>query len=64
MAQATQQQPRCGCTDCTEAILGLSAGDETCGSKIEARVNDRGENEATACASVSQSYPLECGPFW
>jgi len=63
-AQPSASQQRCGCADCTSAILNGDARGETCNDRIDARMISQSVNETEACEWVAQTYPLDCGPQW
>ena len=61
LATTTRAQ-RCGCQDCTEAVLATDAKGRTCGQRIDDRLAIF-PNETLACTFVAEYYPLACGPM-
>ena len=58
------QALRCGCNECTTAILGNMTSDGfTCGDRISALIENEDYPEELACQEVSENYPDICGPY-
>ena len=50
----------CGCSSCTDTILGRDADGYSCGSRIEWLQTADGYNELDSCRKVSEEFPDIC----